>query len=314
MRITSWTKLAPSLSSASGRGAAVTAMAAASTGTASIPTWQALLQKGIARHKNDPTAKYCQLATAAIGGGASCRTWVFRGFYEDKGALTFVTDRRSQKVPEIAADPVGSRLARPPITIFRHRPYALTKQIYVLEAGEVCFYLKKTREQFRVKGRLQVVDAGESDEALAKARRHQWTQISPASQTSFESSLIPGLGVPPEPHTDHSDDGGATGTMQEGSQTHRRGGEGEASVSEGDVSKSSVSDEFCLVLLWPSFVDHLRLADGQSRSIYKIRGDRDGAGVILAGVSAAAAREDASGGTDGVPQSPVTWVTMAVNP
>lgn len=39
------------------------------------------------------------------------RTWVFRGFYEDKGALKFITDRRSQKIPEIAADPgacVGS--------------------------------------------------------------------------------------------------------------------------------------------------------------------------------------------------------------
>lgn len=59
----------------------------------------------IARHKNDPTAKYCQLATAAVGGGASCRTWVFRGFYEDKGALKFITDRRSQKIPEIEADP-----------------------------------------------------------------------------------------------------------------------------------------------------------------------------------------------------------------
>lgn len=59
----------------------------------------------IARHKNDPTAKYCQLGTAAIGGGASVRTWVFRGFYEDTGALKFVTDRRSQKILEIAADP-----------------------------------------------------------------------------------------------------------------------------------------------------------------------------------------------------------------
>lgn len=68
----------------------------------------------IARHKKDPTAKYCQLGTAAIGGGASVRTWVFRGFYEDKGALKFITDRRSQKIPEIAADPgacVGGRRA-----------------------------------------------------------------------------------------------------------------------------------------------------------------------------------------------------------
>lgn len=59
----------------------------------------------VAKHKHDPTAKYCQLATAAIGGGASCRTWVFRGFWEDTGALKFITDRRSEKIGEIAADP-----------------------------------------------------------------------------------------------------------------------------------------------------------------------------------------------------------------
>lgn len=29
---------------------------------------------------------------------------MFRGFYEDTGALKFITDRRSQKIPEIAAD------------------------------------------------------------------------------------------------------------------------------------------------------------------------------------------------------------------
>lgn len=59
----------------------------------------------ISKHKKDPTAKYCQLATAAVGGGASCRTLVFRGFWEDTGALKFITDRRSQKIPEIAVDP-----------------------------------------------------------------------------------------------------------------------------------------------------------------------------------------------------------------
>lgn len=62
------------------------------------------LRNRIAKHKNDPTAKYCQLATAAIGGGASCRTWVFRGFWEDTCVLKFITDLRSEKVPEIAAD------------------------------------------------------------------------------------------------------------------------------------------------------------------------------------------------------------------
>lgn len=68
----------------------------------------------IGKHKKDPTAKYCQLATAAVGGGASCRTWVFRGFWEDTGALKFITDRRSQKIPEISAEPGERRCWRYP--------------------------------------------------------------------------------------------------------------------------------------------------------------------------------------------------------
>ncbi|CAM9662989.1 unnamed protein product, partial [Hapterophycus canaliculatus] len=249
----------------------------------------------IARHKNDPTAKYCQLATAALGGGASCRTWVFRGFYEDTGALKFITDRRSQKIPEIAADP----------------------------AGEVCFYLKKTREQFRVKGRLQVVSAEEDDEVLAKARLHQWTQISPASQASFATSLIPGLEIPSESETQASADGSGDGATKRERPTRRRGGSSGSdrdTAREGEQrSMAPVSDDFCLVLLWPNFVDHLRLGDGQTRNLHKIRGDRDGGGALLAarapgssevpGAAGAGAEEEGRVAAPGV-----NWVTMAVNP
>eukprot|EP00752_Nemacystus_decipiens_P009839 g8777.t1 len=254
------------------------------------PVWAGLLKQGIARHKNDPTAKYCQLGTAAIGGGASVRTWVFRGFYEDKGALKFITDRRSQKVPEIAADP----------------------------AGEVCFYLKKTREQFRVRGRLQVVDVEESNEVLAKARRHQWTQISPASQASFATSLIPGLEAPVRGEslpTEGSDDSGPEKDGSEGGRgsgerkrsTRQRGGRAAAEAEgKGEPSKAPVSDDFCLVLLWPQVVDHLRLGDVQTRNIHKIKGDRDGGGAPLGG-------GDAPGAGGWVPE-PITWVTAAVNP
>eukprot|EP00903_Cladosiphon_okamuranus_P011488 g10820.t1 len=268
-------------------------MAAAAPETAfrKEPVWAGLLKQGIARHKNDPTAKYCQLGTAAIGGGASVRTWVFRGFYEDTGALKFITDRRSQKIPEIAADP----------------------------AGEVCFYLKKTREQFRVRGRLQVVGVEESNEVLAKARRRQWTQISPASQESFATSLIPGLEIlaqgqsPPPSEGDSGDFGPERGDSEEGKggakrerSTHQRGGRA-AVNAEGEVEPSivPVSEDFCLVLLWPRVVDHLRLGDPQKRSIHKIEGDRDGGGAPLAGGGA---------GTEGYVPEPVAWVTMSVNP
>lgn len=185
-------------------------------------------------------------------------------------------------------------------------------------AGEVCFYLKKTREQFRVRGRLQVVDVEEADEVLAKARRHQWTQISPASQASFATSLIPGLEVPAQGTSPPSEDGGDSGPEKAGGvggkgtakrerSTRQRGRAAADAEGEGEPSEHpAVSDDFCLVLLWPRFVDHLQLGDVQTRNIHRIEGDSDGGGAPLAG-------EGASRAEDWVPE-PVAWVTMSVNP
>ncbi len=189
-------------------------------------------------------------------------------------------------------------------------------------AGDVCFYLKKTREQFRVRGRLQVVDVGESDEVLAKARRHQWSQISPASQASFATSLIPGLEVPAGEDRDPGRSGGSDsekeseagmGAARRERSTRQRGkasGKDDADAEgRGGPLEVPISDDFCLVLLWPHFVDHLRLGDKQTRNVHKIKGDRDGGGALLSGADGA--RVDGGGGA---PESAVAWVTMAVNP
>lgn len=190
----------------------------------------------------------------------------------------------------------------------------------VYTVGEVCFYLKKTREQFRIKGRLQVVDAGETDEVLAKARRHQWTQISPAAQSSFATSLIPGLEIAP------SEGGGDSVSEKDTAKedrlnSPREGGGGnsedmdnaDAAGNERDPSKepAAVSEEFCLVLLWPKVVDHLQLGKVQSRNVHKIRGGRDGEGALVG--TTAVEVEVGTGSRE--PESPgVAWVTMAVNP
>ncbi|CAM9430310.1 unnamed protein product, partial [Sphacelaria rigidula] len=117
--------------------------------------------------------------------------------------------------------------------------------------GEVAFYLRETREQFRVKGRLQVVSVSEVDPKLIKARNHQWTQISPASRASFASNLIPGLEIADE---------------------EQQQGDAAPAAAEQDIQETKVSsdvaepaDDFCLVLLWPSQVDHLVLKGGQTR-------------------------------------------------
>lgn len=215
----------------------------------------------------------------------------------------------------------------PPINSLRILPYPSPPVFVPGAAGEVCFYLKKTREQFRIKGRLQVVDAGEGDEVLAKARRHQWTQISPAAQGSFATSLIPGLPIQSGSETPPSEGGGDSASgKDEGTEDrsdHRRGrgrGRGRGNSenmdnaddagNEVEPSKElAVSEDFCLVLLWPTFVDHLRLGGEQLRNVHKIKGDRDGGGALLA-----ASEVEASAGIRESESSGVAWVTMAVNP
>lgn len=167
-----------------------------------------------------------------------------------------------------------------------------------------------------MRGRLQVVGVEESNEVLAKARRHQWTQISPASQASFATSLIPGLEVPARGESPTSEDGGDSGPekddgVEEGAKkrgrpTRQRGRVTADAEGKGEPSKEPISEDFCLVLLWPQFVDHLRLGEEQTRNVHKIKGDRDGGGAPLA-------RGGAPGGESWVPE-PVDWVTMTVNP
>lgn len=164
--------------------------------------------------------------------------------------------------------------------------------------GEVCFYLTKTREQFRIKGRLQVIAAGESDELLSKARRHQWTQISPSARASFETSLIPGEEAFP-PARDGSGEVDAEEVA----------GKNPASVEEGDAGSSGEpNSNFCLVLLWPNRVDHLVLKDGQTREVHTLQGGIDGGDFHLGGV---VKQGEVSG--NGF-QSMKEWTTVSVNP
>lgn len=124
---------------------------------------------------------------------------------------------------------------------------------FLFEAGEVAFYLRETREQFRVKGRLQVISASETNENFIEARNHQWKQISPASRASFATSHIPGFEISVE------DESGPALT------TGKQSGE----VEEIDFIHEAVED-FCLVLLWPSRVDHLELKGGQRRHVHTL--------------------------------------------
>ncbi|GBF99896.1 hypothetical protein Rsub_12692 [Raphidocelis subcapitata] len=131
--------------------------AAAATAAAAAPQWRTLIERSLKKNRSLAYSRYVQLATVRPDGRPACRTVVFRGFLDGADALTFVTDRRSEKVGQSAANP----------------------------AAEVAWYLPVTREQYRVTGALRVVAAGDGDAALAAARRKAWTNMSDAGRSQF---------------------------------------------------------------------------------------------------------------------------------
>ncbi|CAM9840270.1 unnamed protein product [Chrysoparadoxa australica] len=124
--------------------------------------WVASVESCLARAQGDPTAKYLQLATVEDQ-QPRCRTVVFRGFHEATTSLKFITDSRSNKIPQLGSN-------------------SLT---------EACWYFREAREQFRITGRCEVITQSDSDPN--GARQLQWKELSPAAKAQF---FGPDPGIP----------------------------------------------------------------------------------------------------------------------
>ncbi|MEM9665776.1 MAG: Npun_F5749 family FMN-dependent PPOX-type flavoprotein [Bacteroidota bacterium] len=180
----------------------------------SLAPWRGVVARALHRNRSTADRRYLQLATVRPGGTPANRTVVFRGFQEGTNRLMIVTDRRSEKIPDL-----------------RQCPHA-----------EICWYFPKTREQVRLRGPVQVIEAEAPDDALAQARLRAWQALSEASQRPF-------LGPPP-------------GTPVE---------------TPADASLAPTAHPpatFCLVLLDPVWVDHLELRPTpQARTRYERQAD-----------------------------------------
>ncbi|QUY45358.1 Npun_F5749 family FMN-dependent PPOX-type flavoprotein [Acaryochloris marina] len=167
-----------------------------------LAPWRSTLSRALHRNRSLVYARYAQLATVQANRPAN-RTVVFRGFLEDSNTLKFVTDRRSKKVEQIAENPWGA----------------------------LCWYFPKTREQFRISGKLKVVTAIEANSELLHLREVAWLALSEGARSQF---AWPHPGQPKS--------------------------ESEASSQESITCKTPL-DEFCLLLLTPQEVDHLELRE-----------------------------------------------------
>ena len=116
--------------------------------------WSVALKRAIRRNRQDAHNRYLQLATVRRDGSPAVRSLVFREFCDATMQLRMVTDRRSGKVDEIAASP----------------------------AGEVSWYFTRSREQFRLHGRLALTGAADADQAIRLAL---WKSLSEKAREQF---------------------------------------------------------------------------------------------------------------------------------
>lgn len=116
-----------------------------------------------ALHRQGREGRFLQMATVDPQGYPRNRTVVFRG-WRGECRLILATDSRSEKIHDLRACPYT----------------------------ELCWYFSKTREQFRLFGRVELLEEGSGD-----PQRHQtWQQISASGQ---ELWLWPDPGQPLAP-------------------------------------------------------------------------------------------------------------------
>jgi pyridoxamine 5'-phosphate oxidase len=166
-----------------------------------LAPWRSPLSRALHLNRSQPYSRYLQLATIRTDGRPANRTVVFRGFLEDSNQLQIITDSRSEKIAQIE---------RYPWT-------------------EACWYFTKTREQFRLLGKLTVVEVDYPDENLQKARRLVWQSLSDAARSQF---AWPTPGQPRNP---------------------------DLAFSDSSPSSDEPLENFCLLLLDSERVEHLEL-------------------------------------------------------
>lgn len=182
----------------------------------SFSPWRSHLEIALDRNRHLPFSRYFQLATVTPMGYPANRTVVFRGFFRDSDRIKIITDSRSEKVEQI-----------------QHCAW-----------GEICWYFSETREQFRLFGKLRIVDEHEGDSLLKQERRSIWQSLSEATRIQFTWP-----------------------TSKEKNQYHSH-----ALLSSSRRDRESLSEplsNFILLLLAPEKVDYLHLqGNPQNRYLY----------------------------------------------
>ncbi|NEQ53369.1 MAG: pyridoxamine 5'-phosphate oxidase [Leptolyngbya sp. SIO3F4] len=179
-----------------------------------LAPWRPPLAQALHRNRARANCRYLQLATINQQGKPSNRTLVFRGFIGE--ALQMVTDGRSEKV----------------------------EQIHLCPWAEVCWYFTVTREQFRIAGKLTVIEASQpiTSDNTESIRLNAWKALSNKARQQFYW-----------PHPGK-----------------HRASENAFEALPPEQSLETPTDSFYVLLLTADRVDHLALrGTPQDRQIYE---------------------------------------------
>ncbi|XP_062157135.1 pyridoxine/pyridoxamine 5'-phosphate oxidase 2 [Alnus glutinosa] len=133
-------------------------------GTVTGP-WKQLLINALESNVHLKHSSFFQLATIGSNGRPSNRTLVFRGFQENSDRIQINTDCRTHKIEEL-----------------KHCPFA-----------EMCWYFTDSWEQFRINGKIDIIDASDPDPNKLQQREKSWFASSPKSRLQY---LGPNPGLP----------------------------------------------------------------------------------------------------------------------
>ena len=126
-----------------------------------IEAWRSRIDRSIAKSRKIRGGNYVQISTVDDQGLPACRTVVFRGFHENKDetsiAMKMITDKRSEKVAQIAANP----------------------------ACEMVWWFAQSKEQYRLSGKLKLIGGDECNPELLLARKQQWGNLSDPAREQF---------------------------------------------------------------------------------------------------------------------------------
>ncbi|MEA5463371.1 Npun_F5749 family FMN-dependent PPOX-type flavoprotein [Leptothoe sp. PORK10 BA2] len=117
-----------------------------------LAPWRPALARPLHRNRARVYCRYLQLATINVYGKPSNRTVVFRGFVGE--ALQMVTDGRSEKV----------------------------HQVQITPWAEACWYFTVTREQFRIAGKLTLLNGDNDGDSI---RLKAWQALSANGRQQF---------------------------------------------------------------------------------------------------------------------------------